>query len=280
MAEPDSLERHNVKLTPTQTTLLVTLHARVLDAARPNPVINDKWAAEVLGQIENPPSNLSQSRRIDIVPLRGQQLDEWATEFLAKHAEATVLHLACGLDSRHHRLKWNAPGTKVRWIDVDFPDVVDLRKKLYEAPDGDYRLLAANVTDEEWLPQIPTDRPTVVIFEGLTPYLTEETGPALIRRLVDHFKHGELLFDTVGPISIRMQSLFSAVGKVGATFTWGVKGPEVIEQLHPSLKLRNCHRPSDIKGFDSLLSSTRWIYSTYRHLPAVRNLHLTNRFEF
>ena len=280
MAGSKSPQRHNITLTPTQTTLLITLYARVLDAAQPKPLVNDTLAAGVLGQIEHTSLNLSGGHTGYMVLLRGRQLDQWTTEFLAKNPEATVLHLACGLDSRHRRVRWNAPGTNVRWIDVDFPEVVDLRRKLYEEPDGDYRLIAANVTDEEWLTQIPADRPTVVVLEGLTAYLTKETGMALIGRLVDHFNTGELLFDTIGPVVIRMQSIFAPVGRVGARFSWGVKHPRVIERLRPNLKLRNCQHLTDIGGFDDVPWSVRSIFTAYRHLPALRNFHLTHRFEF
>ena len=281
MDNPSLSQRLNVaSLTPTQTTLLITLLARVQDARRSKPIVHDKWAAGVLDKIEHAPSSLRGNHARETVLLRARQIDEWTTAFLADHSEATVLHLACGLDTRCRRVKWNAPGTNVRWIDVDFPDVVDLRKKVCEEPDGDYSLVSANVTGEEWLVQIPADRPTVVVFEGLTPYLTDETGSTLIRRLVGHFKTGELLFDTVGPLAVRMQSLFTPVQNVGASFTWAVKHPKVIERLHPRLKLRDCLHPWDANGFDNVPQSTRLTFTTYRSLPGFRSLNLNHRFRF
>ena len=281
MDSPSLDQRLNVTaLTPTQTTLLITLLARVQDACRLKPIVNDKWAAGVLEKIEHAPSSMKGSYVREMVLLRVRQLDEWTADFLANHSEATVLHLACGLDTRCRRVRWNAPGTNVRWIDVDFPDVVDLRKKVCEEPDGDYSLVSANVTDEGWLAHIPADRPTAVVFEGLTPYLTEETGSTLIRRLVDHFNTGELLFDTVGPMSIRMQSLFAPVHNVGASFTWAVRYPEVIERMHPRLKLRDCLHPWDVNGFGNVPQSTQLTFTTYRSLPGFRSLNLNHRFEF
>ncbi|WP_254886025.1 class I SAM-dependent methyltransferase [Streptomyces sp. NA02950] len=46
------------------------------------------------------------------VALRAKQLDDWTTEFLAEHQKATVLHLACGLDTRVQRLD---PPSSVHW---------------------------------------------------------------------------------------------------------------------------------------------------------------------
>jgi O-methyltransferase involved in polyketide biosynthesis len=44
-----------------------------------------------------------------------------------------VLHLACGLDTRIFRI--NPPET-VRWVDVDYPDIIALRRALLPGPSG------------------------------------------------------------------------------------------------------------------------------------------------
>ena len=54
-----------------------------------------------------------------------------------------MLHLGCGLDARSFRLD---PGPGVEWYDVDYPDVADLREKLYPTRDH-YHVIAASVTD-------------------------------------------------------------------------------------------------------------------------------------
>ena len=51
------------------------------------------------------------------------------------------------------------------------------------------------MTDPAWLADVPADRPTLMIGEGLTMYLTEADGVALLRRVVDHAPSGELQFD-------------------------------------------------------------------------------------
>ncbi|KAK7753569.1 hypothetical protein SLS62_004427 [Diatrype stigma] len=273
-----STPRHKISLTPTQKTLLLTLHARVVDAQRPDPIVNDSRAAGILDKIEHDVSEIeSEGSPHWVILLRARQLDEWTAEFLASNPESTVLHLACGLDSRCLRVK---RGPNVRWIDVDFPDVVDLRSKVYEKPEGDYQLVPGDVTDDEWLQQIPNDRPTAVVFEGLTPYLTEGTGTHLIRRLVDRFKKGQLIFDTVGPVTLRFQRAVKPVKKAGASFTWGVDDPHALEKLHPRLKLRDCLRPPEMKGFENVPLQFRFMMTTYRHIPYFRNFGLYLRYDF
>ncbi|WP_220449281.1 class I SAM-dependent methyltransferase [Nonomuraea longispora] len=64
------------------------------------------------------------------VAMRARHLDDWTRDFLAEHPAAIVLHLGCGMDTRAHRV---GPGPGVHWYDVDFPEVIDLRERLYPA---------------------------------------------------------------------------------------------------------------------------------------------------
>lgn len=86
----------------------------------------------------------------------------------------------------------------VRWFDVDLPEVVELRRELYAESDR-YRMIAASVTAQEWLDEIPADRPVLIIAEGLLMYLREREVAQLLRRLTGRFSSGELVFDGIAP---------------------------------------------------------------------------------
>ncbi|WP_245617534.1 class I SAM-dependent methyltransferase [Amycolatopsis taiwanensis] len=82
---------------------------------------------------------------------RAKAFDTWITEFLAANPDATVAHLGCGMDSRVYRLD---PPPTVRWFDVDYPDVIDLRGRIY--PDRDeYTQIGSSITDLTWLERLP-----------------------------------------------------------------------------------------------------------------------------
>ncbi|KAI1336184.1 S-adenosyl-L-methionine-dependent methyltransferase [Xylariaceae sp. FL0016] len=229
---------------------------------------------------------------------RARYLDDWTSAFLSAHAHeaVTVLHLACGLDSRCLRLQsqWatsasssSSPppsppreGGDVRWIDVDLPDVVALRRRLLPNPKGDYRLVAADVTDEKWLSEVPADRPTVVIFEGLSMYLSEEVGKDLIRRIVEYFPTGELLFDTIGSVVVYLQKFESPIMATGATFIWGVDNPKDLEALAPQLRLCDCLRPTERMGFDMYPSGFRTLLIIYSWLWWFRDASYFVRCKF
>ena len=95
--------------------------------------------------------------------------------------------------------------------------------------------MASSVTEDAWLDEVPADRPVVAVFEGLSMYLTQAEGHALIRRITSRFAGGELLFDVYGSWGIKLQKLVPAMRNAGATLHWGVDDPREIEALHPGL---------------------------------------------
>jgi O-methyltransferase involved in polyketide biosynthesis len=164
----------------------------------PRSILGDRFAAEAVDRIDYDWAKVDKPNIIRNrfgVALRAKQFDVWVADFLRGHPGATVLHLACGVDSRAFRLELS---DEVRWFDVDLPDVMDLRRTLYAEADG-YRMIAASVTDEAWLTGIPADTPVLIIAEGLLMYLHETEVRHLLQRLTSHFRTGELLFDGIAP---------------------------------------------------------------------------------
>lgn len=161
-------------------------------------------------------------------------------EFINSHTDEpiTVLHLGCGLDCRYLRMK---KGPNVRWIDVDQPRVVEARARLLSQPPGDYTLRALQVTKPGWLKDIPNDRPTLVVAEGLLPFLSAAEGKRVLLDIADYFHRGEILTDHVSPMVARLSSMIKFLRTSGSRFQWGVGDPrEEIEPLHPKLRMEGC----------------------------------------
>ncbi|MGV0742396.1 class I SAM-dependent methyltransferase [Mycolicibacterium sp. XJ870] len=207
-------------------TMLVTLYLRAYESRSEHSILRDHAAAELVERIEydwqrverscNPSAN-----QFNVV-LRARQLDEWAQDFLNRHPDATVLHLGCGMDSRAFRL--DVPST-ARWYDVDTPEVIALRRRLIDE-NPRYRMVGSSVTDEEWLDEVPTDKPTLVIAEGLVMFLTEAEFRSLLQRVTDRFPAGEIAFDAMPPSLARMVKLFKSAVRTG----------EQVEQWNPRLR--------------------------------------------
>src|SRR4029453_11127268 len=119
-------QTEKVHLTKEKETLLGRLYARALERRSQNPILRDEMAKNSIQGIDYDFEHL----KVDTlsIAIRAKQFDIWTTEFLADHPGATVLHLGCGLDSRVWRID---PPASVRWFDVDYPEVIELRRRLY-----------------------------------------------------------------------------------------------------------------------------------------------------
>lgn len=218
-----------------QQTLLATLHARALDTTRhPHPLLNDTHAVEILRKLVSSQSDHEITTNTGMtlpesagICLRSLALDAWTSAFHRRHARepVTVVHLACGLDARCFRV---AHGEGVRGVDVDLEEVVELRREMMPSPSGDYSLVVGSAGDVDgWLGGVPADRPTVVVFEGLTMYLREEEG-----RVVGRFggvHEGEIVCDVFGRGVVERQMEVAVVRNSGAVWRWGVDEPGELE---------------------------------------------------
>jgi O-methyltransferase involved in polyketide biosynthesis len=266
-----------VHLTDEKATPLATLYGRALDAESPGSILQDTMAAEAVRQIDFDFTKTG-LRRGDpgAVALRDRHFDGWTREFLTAHPNITVLHLGCGLDTRVYRLD---PGPGVRWFDVDYPDVIDLRRQLYP-PRAGYEMIGSSVTDPSWPAQVPGDLPVLVVAEGLVPYLKEEEGKELFRRIVHRFPSGQFIFDALSRRSVQLTKYDRVIRAAGATVSWGIDGCADLEAIDPRLRCVTSLSVFDIEGFEKLRASYRVLIRMGRLLPAVKRMAVVYRLEF
>jgi methyltransferase (TIGR00027 family) len=266
-----------VDLSGAPETMLATLYARALDADADRSILSDTYAKELVQRIDYDWAKTAiKPKNAPSVVIRSAHFDKWARQFLAVHSEATVLHLGCGLDSRAFRLR---PGPGVDWYDVDDPEVIALREQFYP-PDASYRLLPASVTELDWLSVISADRPVLVLGEGLTMYLTEESGLALLGRVVERFPSGELQFDVFNRFAIRAQKVNTTVRRAGARLHWGIDGPDDILRNVPGVRLLAAMSVFDSEALRSLSCRYRVMAGVMSTVPALKNMQQFHRYAF
>ncbi|AGB26040.1 O-methyltransferase involved in polyketide biosynthesis [Mycobacterium sp. JS623] len=227
-------DKVSVDLSGAAQTMLTTLYLKALDAGFDRPVLGDSYAKEAISRIDYDWREIGITGRwAPLVTVRSAQYDIWASQFIAVHQGVTVVHLGCGLDSRVFRLD---PGPDVEWYDVDYPAVIALREKIYQSRPR-YHLIAASATDPSWLSGIPSHRPVLLLAEGISMYLTERDGVALLRRIVDHFSCGEMQIDFYNSFGIRTQKAHTLVRRSGSTLYWAVNSPQDILARVPGVRL-------------------------------------------
>jgi O-methyltransferase involved in polyketide biosynthesis len=267
----------SVDLSGAAQTMLTTLYLKALDADFRRPVLGDIYARDAIDRLDYDWSQIGITHRwAPLITVRSAQYDIWAAQFLAVHPHSTVIHLGCGLDSRVFRLN---PGPEVDWYDVDYPAVIALRENIYP-PRSDYHLISTSATDPSWLDQIPSDRPALLLAEGISMYLTQHDGVALLQRFVDRFPTGELQIDFYNWFGIRTQKMQTLVRRSGSTLFWAVNSPQdVLSRVH-GIRLLSATSLFDARTFARASRTFQVAKRLLRVLPPVRNTLQYHRYAF
>lgn len=271
-----------ITLTGEKETLLLTLAAKAGESRLPDSLLHDHFAAEAMARIDYDFARMKIDRDLMVgLALRSHLLDGWARDFLARNPEAVVLHLGCGLDSRVFRL---APGPGVQWFDVDYPEVVALRRRLYPAR-RHCTLIGASVTEPGWLAQIPADRPRLILAEGLLPYVPAAEVLPLLDRVTAGAPSGELGFDAYSRIGLWMIRNNPAIRVTGAELHWFLEDPAEIERQVPRLRLVQEIQAYDPEAFGPaqiarMSPAVRWAALAVRLLPRLGKMGRLLRYAF
>jgi O-methyltransferase involved in polyketide biosynthesis len=270
-----SIQKTQIKLTNVQKTLLITLYAKAIDYRSENPILHDAQADELVRMIDYDFTKLNSWGNDNLIVVRAKQYDDWIREFIGGNPACVLLNLGCGLDTRITRIK---PPPTLSWFDVDFPDVIQLRKNFYAEHPG-YRMIASSLTDPAWLAEIPAGGPAIIVAEGVLEYLTTEEVKMLLNRLTDHFSHGIIAFDVMNSFAI--QSAKSAANEPTAGLhTWEVNDLREVDALDPKLE-----RDKGISVFRSsyirrLPLGYRLLYGAMALVPKFRNMIRLLRYHF
>ena len=265
-----------VHFTKEKETLLITLYGKALESRRPGSLLNDHYANEAIGKIDYDFSRLKVDDNLGVgLAIRARRLDDWVRDFLAQNPGAVVLHLGCGLDTRIFRIN---PPTDVKWFDIDYPEVVALREKLYPAREN-YRLVPSSVTEQDWLAQIPAG-PAMIVAEGLTPYLHAEDGERLFSALVAHFDRGELILDAYSNLGLKLVRLSPSLRATGAELHWAINDPHDLERSVPGLHLIEETTAYEPKHAAHMSSAAKAIIFLWRFIPPLRRIGRLLRYRF
>ncbi len=150
-------------------TLLMTLYVRACESQRPDGMIRDQKAIDMVNQIKCDFSRLRMQRHDEIaVIMRMRKFDSHVRDFLARNPDSVVVHIGCGLDTRFERVDNGC----VEWFDLDVSDVIELRRKLISNESQRYHMLSTSVFDDNWMEKLGRfkPRPFMLLAEGVLPY--------------------------------------------------------------------------------------------------------------
>lgn len=186
-----------VELDAVPETLLWNLYHRAAEARRPDTVLRDPRAVELVERVDFP----FERRFGPAAPvlaqwqaLRAACFDGEVRRFLTRHPGGTVVALGEGLETGF----WRVDQGTVRWVCVDLPETIALRRDLLP-DDPRVRLVARSATDERWLEEVDTAAPVLVTAQGLLMYLTRAEVHRLLATCAARIRAGGIVFDAVSP---------------------------------------------------------------------------------
>jgi len=180
-------------LTGVSETALMTLQVRANEARRPDSIIDDPMAIQLVDSIDFEWAKFGYSRRQDMA-VRARAFDKEVRRYLADHPRATVVALAEGLQTSFYRLDAADVGHEFRWLTVDLPPMIELRRKLLPSSER-VEMCAQSALDFSWMDKVPGDDGVFITAEGLLMYLQPDEALGLIAACAERFAGGRMMFD-------------------------------------------------------------------------------------
>ncbi len=193
MSSTPTAKADGTVLTGVSETALLTLQVRASEARRPDSIIDDPMAILLADSIDYDFAKFGFARRQDMA-VRALGYDRQTRRYLLDHPKATVVALAEGLQTSFYRLDASDVGNQFRWLTVDLPPMIDLRRKLLPLSDR-VEMCAQSALDFSWMDRVDTDHGVFVTAEGLLMYLQPEDALALITECAKRFPGGQMMFD-------------------------------------------------------------------------------------
>jgi O-methyltransferase involved in polyketide biosynthesis len=229
-------EKISPSLTGVPETLLIPLYQRAQETQRPDAMLKDDKAVEIVRKLDFDPSRFKlQQHDIVALVLRVREFDRFVQDFLAAHPDGVVVHIGCGLDTRFERVD----NGQVEWFDLDLPEVIDLRRKLIGDDSERYHLFPCSVFDPAWIEKVSALRPRPFLFisEGVLPYFEEAQVKWLVKTLQATFPEADMVFDAHTPWVIWGDNLQLKFSKISARLQFGLKHGHNVEQWSPGIRM-------------------------------------------
>lgn len=202
-------------------TLYIPLYGKAY-VSKKGIILQDKKAEQIWQQEGFPLKGKSKSKWLAYyMGMRSAVFDDWVKTQIKENPDACVVHIGCGMDSRVERV--NAENTQ--WYDVDFPDVIEERKKYY-SENTYYHMVASDAREQEWIEELPKDKAAIIVMEGISMYFELEALKGLLKNLSRHFITIHLLMDCYTEFAAKASKYKNPINDVGVTQVYGLDVPE------------------------------------------------------
>lgn len=222
-----------LKLGDVQETALIPLAVRAEETKRKNARIHDFKAVRIIDELGVDTKKYNNFFSHEGVVARTAMIDREVKNLLKKYPDAICVNLGCGLDDRFSRVD----NGLVRWFNIDLPDSIEVREKVFEETEREH-MLAGNILEDHWTKAIPKGNVTVIIAEGLLMYFSRAQVKKILNIITNSFEKGFILAELMHPKMMK-EKFHDTVKQTNAKFGWGTETGEELLFLDPKLTLIN-----------------------------------------
>ena len=205
-------------------TLYIPLYGKAY-VSKKGIILNDKKAEEIWSAEGFELKGKSKSKWLAYyMGMRSAVFDNLLLEKMKKDSKAVVLHIGCGMDSRVLRVGTDGH----QWYDIDFPSVIEERKKYY-TEDERYHMIEADVRQQKWLEAVPKAKHAIIVMEGVSMYFESQELRKVLEQISAHFGTVNLLMDCYTTFAAKASKYKNPINDVGVTVVYGLDEPRKLE---------------------------------------------------
>jgi methyltransferase (TIGR00027 family) len=249
-----------MNLTDISKTAIMTLAQRAVEMESKDPIISDPMTLLCLEELLKKVTEQERRQILEWkkiykhgfgaisrkgVAIRVKTIDCLVKDFLTKRPFATVVELASGFDTRF----WRVNNDKFRFIEIDLPEVISLKKELLKGH-FTHELMGHSVLDFSWIEKITSrgNSDFLIVAEGLFMYIPPSEIRKLFERISNGFEKSQMIFDVVS--KFQTQGFWKKLVNLGfkkkfgldVSFEFGLKKTSEIETYSKSFNVVGTHK--------------------------------------
>lgn len=234
-------EKIKLELGSVQETLLIPLLSRAKEMEKESPLLIDPFAKEIVAKIDYDfsmiESGIDDNHQVVWI-IRSLNFDTSIREYLVDNMNALIVNIGAGLDTTFQRVD----NGSIFWINLDFPDVIDLRRRLI--PDSEREMnIAKSILDFSWIDlinQYAKDRPVLFISAGVFCYFSETYLKTIFSTISYALPSSNLIFDAMSRLTVwgANRSIMKESGMdSSAMLKWYLRGTSILKKWVNTIKI-------------------------------------------
>lgn len=221
------MEREKISAEGIPESMLYALYGRAKESQRQDHHIYDEKAIELVGRMDYDFS--AEGREIVMgkgVLARTILLDKMVSKYVKKYPDASVVSMACGMDTRFYRVD----NGRIRWYDLDLPATIEARERLLGTEERVVKI-AKSAMDDTWPEGVEAAGGHVLIVaEGLSMYLDRQGVQKIFKIIRTHFAQAEVFLEAASPYTVKNAVENTPEGS-RPKYSWGVKDGRQLQKM-------------------------------------------------